>query len=77
MIPVLSLVKFRELRSKEGYFVVTDINGKKIHTTRCKTIDASTFKEKVLDNESASGKYFFFTDIIAAQEAFKVKKCDE
>jgi hypothetical protein len=76
MIEIVSLQQFKEYRSYDGYFIVTDTTGKKIHVTRCPTIDASTFKEKVIENKK-NGNYYYFSDLIEAQEKFKVKKCNE
>jgi hypothetical protein len=75
LMEITSLEQFKEFRSKDGYFVVTDTLGKKVHITKCRTIDVSTFTEKVLETKK-NGKYFFFSDLIDANEAFKVKKCD-
>ncbi|RXZ78081.1 hypothetical protein EBB07_28935 [Paenibacillaceae bacterium] len=76
MIEISSAEQFKEYRSKDGYFVVKDITGIKIHVTRCPDVDIANFNKKVIENSSKNGGYYYFEDVIDANEKLKPKKCE-
>lgn len=77
MVEINTVGDFKKYKATEGYIIITDTNGRKVHSTRCKTVEVDKFKEKVMDNQKNSGQYFFTADLIEAVEFPKVKKCDE
>ncbi len=61
---------------RDGYFVIIDITRNVIHTTNCPNVDISNFREKVLNNTSKYGRYYFTDDLVEGRETFGAKKCD-
>lgn len=77
MIEITTVEGFRKFKSTEGYFIITDTNGRKVHSNRCVAVDVSNFREKVIDNSNRSGRYFFTDNFLEALQYPKVKKCEE
>lgn len=76
MIEITTVEEFKTCKGTEGYFVVTDATGRKLHSNRCTFVDLKHYSEKVLDNGNKNGKYFFTDDFFEAREYPKVKKCE-
>ncbi|MBM7564982.1 hypothetical protein [Paenibacillus sacheonensis] len=76
MIEIVTVEDFKTYKSKEGYFIITDTTGRKLHATRCTFVDLKHFSEKVADNANRNGKYFYTDDFFEAREYPKVKKCE-
>jgi len=73
---IKTIDEFREAKfERNGYIVIVDITGNKIHTPRCADVDIAHFREKVLNNDSKNGAYYLVDDFVDAIEEFKAKKC--
>lgn len=76
MTEITSEEAFREAKfARDGYIVITDTTGNKIHMPRCDDVKISDFREKVLNNEKRNGRYYFVEDLVAGIEEFRAKKC--
>lgn len=76
MIEITTIVDFKKYKSIEGYIVIVDTTGTKVHSNKCRTVEIDKFKKKVIDNNKKMGQYLFTNDLIEAVEYPKVKKCD-
>jgi len=73
---ITTLAEFREAKyTRDGYIVIVDTTGSKIHMPSCDDVDIAYFREKVVDNLERNGGYFLIDDLIVAAEEFKAKKC--
>ncbi|QHW32929.1 hypothetical protein GZH47_20440 [Paenibacillus rhizovicinus] len=77
MIEVMTIEDFTTYKSQQGYFIIADSTGRKLHSTRCAAVDSSSFKDKAGDAASHSRRCFYTDDFFEAREYPKVKKCEE
>lgn len=59
----------------EGFIVILDTTGNKIHRASCKWIKRDNFNEKVIINKKRNGRYFWCGDHKDAMVRFRVKGC--
>ncbi|NBD24536.1 hypothetical protein [Paenibacillus glycinis] len=76
MIEIKTAEDFKACKGKDGYFIIADTTGRKLHSTRCVFVDIAHFSAKAIDNANKNGQYFFTDDFFEAREYPKVKKCE-
>jgi hypothetical protein len=59
----------------EGYIVLLDTTGNKIHRASCKWLNKESFNEKVIINRKKNGRYFWCRDYRNATQRFRAKDC--
>jgi len=59
----------------EGFIVLLDTTGNKIHKVSCKWINRESFNEKVIINRKKNGRYFWCRDYKDATLKFRVRAC--
>ncbi|MGU3469868.1 hypothetical protein ACLBWT_01720 [Paenibacillus sp. D51F] len=64
LISITDVDGFKQYKATEGYFIITDTTGTKVHTNRCVHVDVSHFREKVIENNAANGNYLFTDDLL-------------
>jgi hypothetical protein len=75
-IEIMSEEGFKHYKAfRDCYFVITDITRRIIHTAGCPDVNISSFREKVLNNTSKNGRYYFTDDLVEGRETFRAEKC--
>lgn len=59
----------------EGFIVILDTTGNKIHRALCKWVKRDNFNEKVIVNRKRNGRYFWCRDHKDAMVRFRAKEC--
>jgi len=60
---------------KEGFIVITDTTGNKIHSISCRWVNRNGFELKVIVNRKRNGRYFWCKDYDGAKARFRAKDC--
>jgi hypothetical protein len=63
------------ISKKEGFIVITDTTGNKIHSVSCRWVNRNGFELKVIVNRKRNGRYFWSKDYHEAEARFRAKDC--
>ena len=65
----------RVLGEKNGFIVILDTTGNKIHHVSCRWVNRNGFNEKVIINRKRNGRYFWCKDCNEAKAKYRARDC--
>lgn len=75
---ILTIGGFRQALSREdGFIVIVNAAGKKVHKAGCSWVTKKNFEAKVIDNERENGRYFWCGDLRTAKGKFRAASCSK
>lgn len=65
----------RVISEEDGFIVILDTTGNKIHRVSCRSVSRNGFNEKVIVNRKRNGRYFWCKEHNEAKARFRAKDC--